>query len=337
MDCTEPTNIVVVGASAGGLLATSKLLSTFKEDLNAAVFIVIHISRNSIAGAIVNHLQKQTPLHCRVAVDGEAICNKTVYLAPPDHQVMVDKNRIIVQKGAYENHYRPSIDVLFRSAAATYGSCVSGIILSGMLDDGTSGMSAIKRSGGTCFIQSPEEAEFSNMPTSVRNNMEVDYIVPVVEMGYILTDLLADRVCVPQAIPEDVKFEAEITKRMSSNPEDMEKLGTPTMLTCPDCGGVIRKVTTDALNRYRCFTGHSFSEKSLEQLQIKNLEESLWAAIRMMEERRNLLLNMGPNEMYKPERALQIDVHVERLKAMLQTIGMVDNGDGAESVRREQS
>jgi two-component system chemotaxis response regulator CheB len=324
MNCTEPTNIIVIGSSAGGLLATSRLLSTFKEDLNAAVFIVIHISRNSIAPAIVNHFQKQTRLSCRVAVDGEPICNKTVYLAPPDHHMMLDKGLIIVQKGAYENHYRPSIDVLFRSAAAAYGSCVSGIILTGMLDDGTSGMWAIKRSGGTCFIQSPEEAEFPNMPNSVLKNMEVDYVVPVMEMGYILADLLAERVCVSGEIPEDVKFEAEITRRMSTEPEDLEKLGTPTMQTCPDCGGVMRKVTTDAINRYRCYTGHSFSEKTLEQMQIKSLEESLWTAIRMMEERKNLLLNMNGNEVSKPERALQIEVHVERLKAMLQAIGRED-------------
>jgi two-component system chemotaxis response regulator CheB len=324
-DCTRPSNIIVIGTSAGGFMATTTLLSTFGEDLNAAVFIVIHISKNSMAHVIANHLQKQTSLKVKVAEDGEPICNKVIYLAPSDRHMLLDENSIVVQKGAYENHYRPSVDVLFRSAAATFGSCVTGIVLTGMLDDGTSGMSAIKRSGGMCIVQDPDEAEYPNMPSTVLKNLDVDYTLPVSEIGYVLTDLLANRHCTPAEIPNDVKYEAEITRRMSSEISTTAQLGEGTMFTCPDCGGVVRKIYDDAVIRYRCFTGHTFTEQTLVENQVKKLEESLWTAIRMMEERKNLLMSMNPDQQTPPERAVQMEVHVERLKEMLQHIGNTDS------------
>lgn len=317
MNNSDQLNLIVIGASAGGFAAVSKLLATFNDDLNAAVFVVIHISRNSDADIVCKMLQKQTRLHCQVALDGQTIKKHSVYIAPADHHMMVDVGKILVQKGAYENHYRPSIDVLFRSAAAAYGACVTGIILTGMLDDGTSGMYAIKRSGGICIVQSPEEAEFPNMPFSVINNVQVDHQLKVAEMGLLLNELLMNRTCTAGEIPDDVKFEAEITKRMSSRPEDLQKLGPAVDLTCPDCGGTLHKIEQDAIPRFRCFTGHAFTASCLEDLQLKSLEESLWTAIRMMEERRNLLVSIHDSSGRKTERAEQLEVHVGRLKTML--------------------
>ncbi|MGN7205507.1 chemotaxis protein CheB [Pedobacter sp. SAFR-022] len=320
MQDSNQLNIIVIGASAGGFAAVSRLLATFDDDLNAAIFIVIHISRNSDADIVGKMLQKQTRLHCQVAVDGQTIEKHAVYIAPADHHMMVDTGKILVQKGAYENHYRPSIDVLFRSAAAAYGACVTGIILTGMLDDGTSGMYAIKRSGGICIVQSPEEAEFPNMPFSVINNMQVDHQLNVNEMGPLLNNLLMKRSCNMGEIPEDVKIEAEITRRMSSSPEDLQKLGPAVDLTCPDCGGTLHQIEHDVIPRFRCFTGHAFTAACLEDLQIKSLEESLWTAIRMMEERRNLLVSIHDSSGRKTERAEQLEVHVKRLKAMLKNL-----------------
>ena len=320
MNNSDELNLIVIGASAGGFAAVSRLLASFNDDLNAAVFIVIHISRNSDADIIRKMLQKKSGLRCQVAVDGQIIEKHSVYVAPADHHMMVDEGKILVQRGAYENHYRPSIDVLFRSAAAAYGACVTGIILTGMLDDGTSGMYAIKRSGGICIVQSPEEAEFPNMPFSVINNVQVDYQVEVSEMGPLLNDLLMKRTCTTGDIPEDVKLEADITKRMSSRPEDLQKLGPAMDLTCPDCGGTLHKIEQDAIPRFRCFTGHAFTASCLEDLQLSSLEESIWTAIRMMEERRNLLSSIHDISGRKTERAEQLEVHVARLKAMLQSL-----------------
>jgi two-component system chemotaxis response regulator CheB len=316
-------NIITVGASAGGIVAVSKLVASFAEDLDAAVFIVIHLGRESIASVILKQIQRSTNMRCRIPLDGELINNSVIYLAPPDHNMMLDQGKIVIKRGAFENHWRPSIDVLFRSAAAAYDSCVTGIILTCLFDDGTSGMSAIKRSGGRCIVQEPAEAEFPDMPNSVLRNMAVDYELPVHEIGHVLSDLYSRSECFPGEVPADVKLEAAITLRMGSNVEEQLDLGHFTPFTCPDCGGILAKVAEEeTIPRYRCYTGHTFTEKVLEIEQIKSIEESLWVAIRMLEERRNLLGKMlDPNRPERLDRADQLKVHIERLKNMLQTIG----------------
>lgn len=320
---TQVKNIITIGASAGGIAAVSRLISTFSRQLDASVFIVIHISRNSLTDVILNQIQRQTALKCIIPEDGDPIRNGHIYLATADHHMILEKNRILIRKGAFENHWRPSIDVLFRSAAATYGSCVTGIILTGLLDDGTSGMSAIKRSGGVCIVQDPVEADFPDMPKNVLQNIAVDYKVPIADMGYILSDLFSRQECKGGDAPEDVRLEAEITRRMSSNVNELEKLGMQTACTCPDCGGALVKVEQDAVPRYRCYTGHSFTAKALENEQARSLEDSLWVAIRMMEERRNLLTTMSSQDVpARMERAGEILIHIECLRNMLTNIGI---------------
>ena len=316
-------NIITVGASAGGIVAVSRLVASFTEDLDAAVFIVIHLGRESLASVILKEIQRSTNMKCRIPLDGELINNNVIYLAPPDRNMMLDQGRIVIRKGAFENHWRPSIDVLFRSAAAAYDSCVTGIILTGLLDDGTSGMSAIKRSGGRCIVQEPSEAEFPDMPNSVLRNMTVDYELPLNEIGHVLSDLYSRSECFPGEVPADVKLEAAITLRMGSNVEEQLELGNFTPFTCPDCGGILAKVAEEEnIPRYRCYTGHTFTEKVLELEQINSIEESLWVAIRMLEERKNLLSKMqDPNKPDRLDRVNQLKVHIERLKNMLQTIG----------------
>jgi len=311
-------NIITIGASAGGIAAVAKLLEGFKKGFDAAIFIVLHMARNSMSEIILKQLQKQTALACRIPVDGEEIVNGNVYLAPANHHLLVEKGNVIVREGALENHWRPSIDVLFRSAAAAYSSCVIGIILTGLLDDGTSGMSAIKRSGGICMVQDPNEAEFPDMPRNVLRNMKVDYTVSINEMSYILADLFSRTSCEPTEVPADIKLEASISKRMSSNVHELLELGPLTPFTCPDCGGTLVKVENDDVPRYRCYTGHTFTEKILENEQIKAVEESLWVAIRLMEERKNLLSTMKTHDLVmKNEKADRMTLHIERLKKML--------------------
>lgn len=332
MKKNKVTNIITIGTSAGGLTAVSRLVKTFNEDLDAAVFIVIHMARNSSAGVIQDIIQRQALLPCVIPEDRDPIQNKTIYLAKADHHLLIEKGTIRVTKGAYENHWRPAIDVLFRSAAVAYNSCVTGIILTGLLDDGTSGMYAIKKSGGRSIVQDPAEADFPDMPLNVLQAIEVDYKVSVDEMGYILADLYSRSSCEPVEVPKDIQIEAAIAERMSTNTEDQLQLGTLTPLTCPDCGGVMVQVENDAVTRFRCYTGHTFTEKSLETEQLKGIEESLWVAIRMLEERRNLLLNIGRSNIarsseqllaHKKKHAADIQLHVDRLKEIL--IGLNEN------------
>ena len=181
------------------------------------------------------------------------------------------------------------------------------------------------------MVQGPSEAEFPDMPNNVIDNVAIDYKVSISEMGYILSDLYSRRDCEPKAVPNDVKLEAEITIRMSSDMQEITKLGELTQLTCPDCGGALVKVSNDTIVRYRCYTGHSFTEKALETEQIKGIEDSLWVAIRMLEERRNLLISMtnhmrsgfgnDASASQKTQRAEEIKIHINRLKAMLLNLG----------------
>ena len=317
MEIKSVKNIIVIGASAGGIAAVSRLAATFRENLEAAVFVVIHMSRQSKTDVILKFIQKQTSFTCKIAEDGEKIHNGTLYLAPSDYHMMVEPDYIRVRKGAYENHWRPAIDVLFRSAALAYNACVTGIVLTGLLDDGTSGMRAIKRSGGKCMVQSPSEAEFPDMPENVLQNVDVDYNVSIEEMTYILLDLYSTEECKPTPVPDDVKLEASIALRMSSSADDIIELGELTPFTCPDCGGTLAKIVEGNVVRYRCYTGHAFTEKTLELEQVKSMEESLWVAIRILEERKNLLNTMASGK----SRSQDIGMHIERLKSLMLEIG----------------
>ena len=313
MEVESVKNIIVIGASAGGISAVARLVATFKEELDAAIFVVIHLSRQSKSDVILNFIQKETSMTCKLAEDGEVIQNRTIYMAPADNHLMVERDYIRVRKGAYENHWRPAIDVLFRSAALAYNSCVTGIILTGLLDDGTSGMRAIKRSGGKCIIQNPAEAEFSDMPQNVLRNIDVDYSVSIGEMIYILLDLYTQRECLPTTVPDDVRLEATIALRMTSSVDDVMKLGDLSPFTCPDCGGILSKITEGNAVRYRCYTGHAYTEKTLEMEQMKSMEESLWVAIRILEERKNLLNTMASGK----SRSQDIGIHIDRLKSLM--------------------
>lgn len=314
-------NIIVIGASAGGIAATSTLVASFPVELDAAVLITIHLARESRAAIILSQFQKLTKLSCVLPTDGEPLMNGTVYLAPADHHMLLVAGRILINRGPYENHWRPSIDVLFRSAAASYGSCVTGIILTGLMDDGTSGMEAIKKAGGTVIVQDPAEAEYNDMPINVIQQIDVEHIVPINEMVALIERKYAKGQCEINNIPDDVKLEAEITIRMSSEVDELQKIAEPTVLTCPDCGGTLMQIKGERQNRFRCYTGHSFSEQSLATAQLEGLENSLWVAIRMMEERRNLLSGTQSYQREtRQERDTEMDVHIKRLKHTLQSL-----------------
>lgn len=157
---TEPKFVVVVGTSAGGLNSIIELSMQLTAAMDLAVFIVMHVSRTSFSDIILHRIQKATVFTCKVTENEDAIRSKHLYLAPGDRHLVLEKGRILLGDGPTENRWRPSIDVLFRSAAAAYdGRCI-GIILTGLLNDGASGMLAIKRSGGVTMVQDPTQAEY---------------------------------------------------------------------------------------------------------------------------------------------------------------------------------
>jgi two-component system chemotaxis response regulator CheB len=326
MKIAEPAHIVVVGTSAGGINALSLLIGQLQQDWDAAYFFVMHMPKRDMTDFMVQKLQPHTNLTCRLAENEDSIRKGQLYFAASNAHLMVRDGKIRLGHGPEENRWRPSIDVLFRSAAAFYNSRVTGIILTGLLDDGTAGMQAIKKCGGNTIVQSPADAEYPSMPNSVLFHMEVDFTVPVAEMGGVLQQILDRPESAPAEVPSDVLAEAEMALKMSSDIPAVQELGDLTNFTCPDCGGSLYSIKGHKLSRFRCFTGHVYNEADLDIRQGEVMESTLWVALRIMEERRNLLAKMAQNAREKgysrmalenEKNSERLQVHIDRMKEIL--------------------
>jgi two-component system chemotaxis response regulator CheB len=324
------SSLIVIGASAGGLSALIHLVKYFKISWNAPVLIVLHLSQQSVGEYIVTKLSGCTPYGCTLATEGELIKKNHIYIARPNQHLLIEDGRILMGHGPEENRWRPSIDVLFRSAALHYGSSVIGIILSGLLNDGTAGMSAIKKSGGYCMVQDPEEAEYPDMPRSVLHSIEVDACVRLIEMGPAIDKIVKlEKPASTQTVPLDVVIEANISKNVSTGYKDLKKISTQSIYSCPDCGGGLWEIADDSLNRYRCHIGHVYSEETLLLRQHETTEATLWVALRMMEERKTLMLKMLESNKsrqlqktihYYENRINELDTHIIHMKEILNSL-----------------
>lgn len=315
-------NVVVVGASAGGMQALVKLIRQFDASFPAAILVVNHMAMSSSSEPLLNELRKVSSLACKIAVDKESIVAGHVYLAQPDHHLMVSGEKIAITKGARENRARPAIDSLFRSAAVSYGNRVVAVVLTGYLDDGSAGMVAVKRCGGTCVVQDPDDCAYPDMPQNALRLASIDHCLPIDQMGALLTGLVKRRKRKATAIPDDIAIEASIAERVLSDLESVEELGEQVPFNCPGCGGVLWQMKKGKLLRYRCHTGHSYTAAALMDEQKAKMEETLWIALRMFEENRNLLIRMGAQGEASPsyvERVEQAQVHIDRIRAMLKS------------------
>jgi two-component system, chemotaxis family, protein-glutamate methylesterase/glutaminase len=316
-------NIIVIGTSAGGLVALDELLGRLPTDIPASLFIVQHMAPEASGRALLHRLGKHAAFGCKLAVDGEAFRPGRVYIAPPDYHLLVKARTMLVTKGARENRYRPAIDPLFRSAAVTHGPRVIGVVLSGMLDDGTTGLNAIKRCGGVAIVQDPKEASYSEMPRAALAAVKVNHCAPVSRIAELLDELSRAKPGPKVRIPEDVRIEAEIAERILSDVERVEGLGEQVPYNCPNCGGVLWGLGSKGRLRYRCHTGHSFTAANLLTIQSEKIEETLWISLRMFEERKNLLRDLmatAPGARSKEsyaQRARETEVHIERVRSML--------------------
>jgi two-component system chemotaxis response regulator CheB len=265
-------------------------------------------------------------LPCHLAKDAQPIVKGNIYIAPPNYHLLVKKNIIGIADGPEENRWRPSIDVLFRSAAAAYGEAVIGVVLTGLLDDGTSGMLAINKCGGTTIVQDPNEAEYPDMPLSVLNNMEVNYCLPLSQMGFVIFDSIKHKELTGIPIPEEIIAESAIAERTATGIDIIRPLADPSVYTCPDCGGGLWEIKQKGFHRYRCNIGHAYSENDLVKKQTEELEATLWIALRMMEERNSLLKKIGRQELSKGlaqlasghfKKATELEKHIANLKELI--------------------
>jgi two-component system chemotaxis response regulator CheB len=169
-------DLVVIGASAGGVNALKRLVAGLPDDLPAAVCIVLHLARGS-PSALAGILDRAGPLPCRFAELDQPLHIGEVVIAPPDHHLEVEDGLVHVTAGPRDNGYRPAVNVLFRTAAAARHSRVVGVILSGTMEDGAAGLAVIKAAGGAAVVQSPEDAEYPGMPASALAHVSVDAVV----------------------------------------------------------------------------------------------------------------------------------------------------------------
>jgi two-component system chemotaxis response regulator CheB len=286
--------IIVIGTSAGGVKALSTIVEQLPNDLNAAIFIVLHISpyQRSNLPDIMTRAGNLNAAHAR---DGEPIHPGKIYVAPPDHHLVLEPGRVRLTKGPKENRFRPAIDPLFRSAAYAYGPGAIGVVLTGALDDGTAGLWAVKDRGGIAVVQDPDDAEHTSMPWTALNNVEVDYCLPVTEIAKVLVTLIQDSVGSERGFPVSDKLGIETRIALGEDSADLDvtQLGKQSEFTCPECHGTLTEIINGKLQRYRCHTGHAFSTASLLAELTDSVEESLWNTIRAIEERVRLLKHLA--------------------------------------------
>jgi two-component system, chemotaxis family, protein-glutamate methylesterase/glutaminase len=280
-------DIILIGASAGGVQALSELAGGLPSDLDAAVFVVLHISPYG-RSAMPVILSRAGELPATHAVDGEPVRMGRVYVAPPDHHLVLQDGLIRLSRAPTENAQRPAIDVLFRTAAQIYGRRVMGVVLTGNLDDGTAGLAVVKRHGGLAVVQDPENADYPSMPTSAIANVDVDYVLPLAGIAPLLAELVRE----PLEEPEPTSLEDRDMKDEIERGIDLEEAGVPSDLTCPECGGSLRESRVEEVVHFRCRTGHAYSPETLLAKQDDVVEAALWAAVRSLQENAALARRM---------------------------------------------
>lgn len=281
-------DVIVIGASAGGLKAVSAVLGALPADLPAAILVVQHLApdHESILPKLLNDV---SDLRVTSPTDGEKVVPGRVYVAVPDHHMLLRDGRVHILRGPQENRFRPSIDALFRSAARAYGSRVIGIVLTGNLDDGTVGLQTIKKRGGITVVQDPDEAEYPSMPKIALRYVKVDHVVPVADAGALLTRLVAQPRAAQDAFPvtPEIEIESAIAEQVMNTKEfleNVERIGKRTTYTCPDCNGAIWQIGEGEPLKLRCHVGHSFTGGVFAKEQRRHIETALWSAVRIMEE-----------------------------------------------------
>jgi two-component system chemotaxis response regulator CheB len=285
--------LVVIGASAGGVTALLQITEALPRFFAAPVCIVQHIGGNP--SLLPELLRFRGPNHAMHAEDGQRLTTGTLHVAPPDHHMLVDGDTLRLTHGPKENHARPAIDPLFRSAALSFGPQLIGVILTGQMDDGTVGLKAVKECGGTAIVQDPNTALEPEMPRSAMRNVKVDHCVPLAEIAPLLTRLIGmppETDGRPLPVPENIVREVSIN-RGDASVEDLKPIATPSTLTCPDCGGSLWEMNEARPLRYRCHTGHAYSSLSLAQAQKDAAEHALWSSVRALREREMLLRRMA--------------------------------------------
>jgi two-component system, chemotaxis family, protein-glutamate methylesterase/glutaminase len=273
-------NIVVVGTSAGGVEALCELNKHLPKELDASIFVVMHVGTESMLPQILSNCGK---LPAVAAEHNKRYKRGCVYVAPAQqHHLSIKNGMTVLSRGPRENGHRPAVDVLFRSAARAHRSKVVGVVLSGGRDDGSAGLYAIKARGGVAIVQDPNEAITPNMPQNAIDLVDIDFCLPVRQIANVLVQLTSGKATnITESRNEGTSMEDQaIADRPTSEP-----LGDQIPVTCPECNGPLYEVKDGELALFECFVGHRFSPESLSEQHTDALERALWTAVRKLKER----------------------------------------------------
>lgn len=283
--------IIAIGGSAGSIEVIRRICRELPADLQASLFIAVHV------GALgQNHLatilDSGGPLPASTATDGEAVERGHIYVAPADHHLVIDDRTVRLGRGPRENMSRPAIDPLFRSAGMSAGPRAVGILLSGMLNDGASGLADLKRCGGVTVVQSPLDAAESEMPRTALLASDIDYRAPASALADLIGRLMREEPGPDIIPPPSVAIEVAIALGRPSDSKTIAEIADPAPLTCPGCGGTLSQIRRSPL-RFRCQVGHAYTAEALAHEQESSVDESFRIALRVIGERVVLMEKLG--------------------------------------------
>jgi two-component system chemotaxis response regulator CheB len=319
-------DLVVIGASAGGVGSLQQVVEHIQPYFPAAILIALHL-RDRIRSMLPQILERAGNLPAGQARDGDLIEPGRIYVAPAGFHLTVTRGRMAVTRGAREHGHRPAIDPLFRSAAVTYGRRAIGVILSGSLHDGTVGLREIKRAGGLAIVQDPNDTEWPSMPLSALRHVEVDRTVPASQIGILLQQLVLTPVRSPASMPDrDENTLKDELRGLTMHEDERDHTGEPSPYSCPECGSVLWELRDGGLIRFRCRVGHAYTSETLTTEQALTVEHALWRALRALEEHAAVRRRMAERAMlngnavtaerYK-KRARELDEQAQQVRNLV--------------------
>ncbi len=282
-------NIIVIGASAGGVGPLREIVRALPADLPAAIFIVMHLSPHA-PSLLPQILSTSDSIRVDAAVDCERIQPSRVYVARPDLHMLIEPGRVHLTHGPKENRHRPAIDPLFRTAARAYGSRVLGIVLTGLMDDGAVGLHVVKHEGGMAIVQDPNDAMFPSMPESAMRKVPVDFVLPASEIARKIIEVVREPWTDEYPAGETVVTQPGPASKDENMPEEEDErlMGKPSAFTCPDCSGTLWEFDDGGMLRFRCRVGHAYSGDGVSAGYTESVEAALWTAVRSLQESASL-------------------------------------------------
>ena len=291
----ENSRVIVIGASAGGVRALLDLAPKLNAGIAAPILVVLHIGVHR--SQLAELLAAKGPNRAVAAQTGQVPEPGTLYIAPPDQHLLLESGTLRVLRGPKENHARPAINPLFRSAAMDRGARAVGVVLTGMLDDGAAGLRAIEACGGTTVVQDPHDAEVPSMPRSALAAVKADHVVALDDLAALLNRLASPMPNAPHLpVPDWLRVEHAITLG-NETMQTLAGIADPSAFTCPDCGGALFELHEGRPVRFLCHTGHAFSLRALAVAQEQVTDEGLWSALRAVREKEAVLRRLADLQM----------------------------------------